>query len=188
MCSEGRKPCSELAWCCLILLDFCYGWRAWRGQNLVWNWLDFALILLLDCYCSVLLSYRILIVVPGYRICCLVMVSYGGVAYCIGYCIGCLGMVGDRFSLSLSCVALGENLVRTWLDFAWFCVFCAMVDGCGEGRKARSDLLLLCLIFVVWWRGVAWCRGFYCYCDGVVFRSPWWLYWLSWYGLVVLLS
>jgi hypothetical protein len=63
-----------------------------------------------------------------------------------------------------------------------------MVDGCGEGRKPRSDLSLLCLIFVIWWPGVAWCRVFYCCCDGVVFRSPWILYWSSLYGFVVSLS
>ena len=64
----------------LVLLDFCYwdpwsclGWRAWRGQNLVLNWLDFAWFLLFHCigclvivsYCCV--AYRFLIVVSCYR-------------------------------------------------------------------------------------------------------------------------
>jgi hypothetical protein len=138
--------------------------------------------------CHLIVACRIiLIVVPGYCICCLVIVWYGGVAYCIVIVVPGYWYGGDRFSLSLSCVALGENLVRTWLDFAWFCVFCAMVDGCGEGWRSCSDLSLLCLIFVIWWPGVAWSRVFYSYCDGVVFCSPWMLYWLSWYGVVGLL-
>jgi hypothetical protein len=60
--SEGRKPCWELAWLCLIFRIFCYwycwaclGWQAWRGQNLVGNWLNFAWFLLFNCYCGVLL-------------------------------------------------------------------------------------------------------------------------------------
>jgi hypothetical protein len=52
--------------------------------------------------CYLMVACRILIVVPGHRICCLVIVLYGGVACCIvivvpGYCIGCLGMVGISF-------------------------------------------------------------------------------------------
>jgi hypothetical protein len=87
MRGEGRKPRSDLPWlsliCCffcygiawfhvwrraktsfgigLILLDlcvFCYGWRAWRGRNLVRKRLDFAWFLLFNCCRGVLLSYR----------------------------------------------------------------------------------------------------------------------------------
>jgi hypothetical protein len=140
--------------------------------------------LLLRCCRSVLLSYGS-VSYPhrspwsSYLLSCYSIVWWRGLLYC--YCspwiLYWLSWDGwDQFSLSLSCVALGENLVRTWLEFAWFCVFCAMVDGRGFRRKPRSDLSLLCLIFVVWWPGVAWCRAFYCYCDGVVFRSLWWLY------------
>jgi hypothetical protein len=109
----------------LILRDFCYLIAMVDGRGEDKTSVESGLILRHFCYfiaivvsCYLIVACRILIVVPGYRICCLVMVSYGGVAYCIGYCIGCVGMVGDRFSLSLSCVAKGENLVRTWLDFA----------------------------------------------------------------------
>ena len=96
---DGRGEDKTLFGIGLILRRFCY-------------------FIAIVVFCYLIVACRILIVVPGYRICCLVMVSYGGVAYCIGYCIGCLGMVGDWFSLSLSCVAKGESLVWTWLDFA----------------------------------------------------------------------
>jgi hypothetical protein len=99
--------------------------------------------------CYLIAACCILIVVSGYRICCLVMVSYGGVAYCIGYCIGCLGMAGVGFPYPCLVWRRAKTLFGLGLTLLDFVFFCAMVDGCGEGRKACSDLSLLCFIFVI---------------------------------------
>jgi hypothetical protein len=56
----------------------------------------------------------------------------------------------------ISCVAKGENLVQTWLHFAWFFAFFASFHRwfclklpVSKGRKPRSDLSSLCLIFAI---------------------------------------
>jgi hypothetical protein len=122
--------------------------------------------------------------------CCVVIVVPG-------YCVGCLGVVGGWFSLSLSCVAKGENLVRTWLDFAWFCVFVLWLTGVAKGENlvltclcfawfllfdglALVDLgyfIAIVLVVLVWFGGVV--IVVRCDCIACVYGGPLWLYCLS---------
>jgi hypothetical protein len=85
-------------------------------------------------------------------------------------------------------VAKGENLVRNWLDFAWFFAF--LLFGCLGWQAWRGRNL------VQNWLDFAWSLLFNCYRSVLLsyhgvsysYRSPWILYWLSWYGMVVLSS
>ena len=132
MCSEGRKPCSESAWFCLICVCF-FAMVDRRGEDKTSFWIglilrDFCYLIAVVVSCYLIVACRIiLIVVPGCCICCFVIVWYGGVACCIVIVVPGYWYGGDWFSLSLSCVAKGENLVRTCLDFPWFVAFFAMV-------------------------------------------------------------
>jgi hypothetical protein len=101
MCSEGRKPRSDLAWLCLIfvfffvvgklriaMVDGCGEDKTSFGIGLILLDFCYLIAIVVSCYlivacrirCLVIVSYRsvayrILIVVSGYRIGCLAMVS-----------------------------------------------------------------------------------------------------------------
>jgi hypothetical protein len=145
----------------------------------------------------------ILIVVPGYCICCLVIVWYGGVAYCIvivvpGYWYGgglvflILVLRGEGrkpcsdlawlclilcfFVLWLTGVAKGENLVLTCLCFALFLLF----DGLVLLDVGYFIAIVMAWCFVV----PGYCIGgivivVCCDCIGFVYGSPLWLYCLG---------
>jgi hypothetical protein len=101
------------------------------------------------------------------------------------------------------------------LIFAIGMLHIVMDDSRSEGRKPRSELAWLCLIFRIFCYLDAWGDGrgedktsfrvglilrdfllFDCYRSVLLsyhgasysYCSPWILYWLSWYGMVVLLS
>ena len=58
-------------------------------------------------------------------------------------------------------LGVGQNLVHTPLDFAWFVRFLVILILVlhGEGRKPRSDLAWLCLIFRIFCYSGAWGDG-----------------------------
>jgi hypothetical protein len=113
-----------------------------KGENLVQTWLDFASIFAFFCYLDAWgdgrgedeTSFRLGCVLLDFCICCVILplISSGVTA---GHRtkprsdLAWLSLICVFFVLWYSliwCVAKGENLVQTWLDFAWFFAFFAI--------------------------------------------------------------
>ena len=105
--------------------------------------LSWSLSLSFACFLDFLLSYFLMArVETSFRLCltlldfCLIFVLLFS-CYCVG-----------RFRLIWS-VSVGENLVRTGLDFAWFFLFFCLISRRRARRKPRQDWAWLCLIFAI---------------------------------------
>lgn len=119
------EPCSDLAWVCLICA-FCWLWYCeGEGQNLVWNWLDFAWF---DAWFEVKTSCEI---------------DYSLLDFCYWKGWSCLEWL----------VWGGQNLITTWLDFAWFLLLrCLEVMGVARKRLCLEIgwFLLFCGSGIAW--------------------------------------